>query len=81
MTELIKTIITQPQISINVVGFEVTGVYDNPINKSVTANINFITDTGAKFDRSGVVVWQGEGYDLAGQWTDEDLTNKLKEIL
>ena len=81
MTELIKTIVTQPEIKINVVGFEVTSVVDNPIAKTVIANVNLITDTGEKFDNSGVVVWQGEGYDLAGQWTDEDLTNKLKEIL
>lgn len=81
MTELIKTIVTQPEIKINVVGFEVTSVVDNPIAKTVIANVNLITDTEAKFDRSGVVVWQNEGYDLAGQWTDEDLTNKLTEIL
>lgn len=81
MTELIKTIVTQPEIKINVVGFEVTSVVDNPIAKTVTANVNLITDTGGKHDKSGVVVWQGEAYDAAGQWTDTDLHNKLVEIL
>ena len=81
MTELIKTIVTQPEIKINVVGFEVTSVLDNPISKTVIANVNLITNTGEKHDRSGVIVWQGEAYDLAGQWTDTDLHNKLVEIL
>lgn len=81
MKELIKTIVTQPEIKINVVGFEVTSVLDNPISKTVTANVNLITDTGERFDRSGVIVWHGEAYDLAGQWTDTDLQNKLLEIL
>ena len=81
MKELIKTIVTQPEIKINVVGFEVTSVLDNPINKTVTANVNLITDTGEKYDRSGVIVWQGEAYDLAGQWTDSQLEERIAEVL
>lgn len=27
-----------------------------------------------------VVLWEGEAYDAIGQWTDEDVINKLKSL-
>jgi len=81
MTELIKTIVLQPEITANITGFEVYFMADDPINKIVIASVNLIADTGEKIDRSNIIVWKDEEYDLAGQWTDEDLHNKLIQLL
>lgn len=81
MIQLQKEIITQPEIKLNIVGFEVTSAYDDRLNKIVTANVNLIDTEGRKYDKSGIIVWYGEAYDLAGQWTDSDLEQALLTLI
>ena len=81
MKQLLKTIVKQPEIKIDVVGFEVYSVTDTPATQTVVAKINLITATGEKHDRSGIVVWQGDAYTTAGQWTDSQLEERIAEIL
>jgi len=81
MIELVKEIITQPEIKLNIVGFEVTSASDDRLNKTVVANVNLIDSDGKKYDKSGIVVWQGEAYDNAGQWTDSDLEQALISLI
>ena len=28
-----------------------------------------------------IILWEGKDYEAIGQWTDEDVTNRLKELL
>lgn len=81
MIQLEKQIITQPEIKLNIIGFEVTGAYDNRTDKTVIANVNLIDADGIKYDKSGIVVWHGEEYDNAGQWTDSDLEQALISLI
>jgi hypothetical protein len=74
-------IIVQPEISIQIVGYEVTSTTDNPISKTVISNVNLIANDGQKYDRSGIVVWFGDDYDNIGQWTDTDLNSALAILL
>jgi hypothetical protein len=45
---------------------------DEPVNKKVTV----FTDI---FDK--IVLWEGSAYDAIGQWTDEDVKNKIIETI
>lgn len=78
---LVKSIVIQPEIKVNIIAFEVTATTDNPVDKTVISNVNLIAADGQKYDRSGIKVWEGQAYDDAGQWTDTDLKNAIKAIL
>lgn len=80
-TPIQKKIILQPEISINVIAFEVTSTTDNPVSKTVISNINLLSEDSQRYDHSGIIVWQGASYDSIGQWTDTDLKLTIKEIL
>ena len=47
-------------------------VVDNPSRKEVKA---FTRELGI------LVLWSGEAYDLAGQWTDADVVARVTELL
>jgi len=47
-------------------------VVDNPSRKEVKA---FTRELGI------LVLWSGEAYDLAGQWTDADVEARVAELL
>jgi hypothetical protein len=47
-------------------------VVDNPSRKEVKA---FLRELGV------LVLWSGEAYDLAGQWTDADVVARVTELL
>ena len=78
---LVKSIIIQPEIKVNIIAFEVTATTDNPISKTVISNVNLISVDSQRYDRSGIKVWEGSAYDSIGQWTDTDLKNAIKAIL
>jgi hypothetical protein len=80
-TSLVKSIVIQPEIKVNIIAFEIMSTTDNPGNKTVISNVNLIAADGQKYDKSGIIVWQGQAYDDAGQWTDTDLKNAIKTIL
>lgn len=76
-----KKIIQQPEISIIAVGYEQIGdVRYNNIEKYAYVKINLISEDGQKYDYPEVLLWEKEDYDEIGQFTDEDVTNRLNEI-
>jgi hypothetical protein len=44
---------------------------DDPIKKQVTARTN---------ELGNFILWQNEEYDAIGQWTDQDVIDRIKEI-
>lgn len=49
----------------------ISEMIDSPQNKTVTA---FIQEFG------NIILWEGAAYDAIGQWTDQDVVNRIKEI-
>lgn len=49
----------------------ITNMIDSPLNKTVTIYTKEI---------STFVLWEGDAYDAAGQWTDQDVINKINEL-
>lgn len=76
-----KEIILQPEIKYTAVGYTQPVVIDNPIDKTVTAKFNLISDDGQVYDFPSQVIWQGDEYDKIGQWTDEDLLKQIDILL
>lgn len=81
VVELNTSFVIQPEIRVSIIGFEITATTDYPIEKKVVANVNLISADGQKYDRSNIILWQGDDYDLIGDWTTDDEINRLKEIL
>lgn len=81
LSSMKKEIIVQPEIKFLAVDYEVTSVTDNPIEKTVTAKLNLISDDKQKYDYAPIIVWTDDAYDAAGQWTDDDLKKRIEEIL
>jgi hypothetical protein len=44
---------------------------DNPTKKIIYAHT---------LEVGRIILWEGAAYDAIGQWTDNDVTNKLKEL-
>lgn len=47
-------------------------IIDDPMRKKVTA----VTDSALTLD-----LWEGAAYDAIGQWTDENVKARIKELL
>lgn len=55
--------------------FEVVRIIDDPINKLV--QVEFVTNVS-----SGTMgIWSGDEYDVAGQYTDSDVANRVQQLL
>lgn len=69
----------QPAITTNTVTRH--QVIDDTTAKTVTAIVIVgKSQTGDNIYKT-LELWQGEAYDLAGQWTDTDVNNRIAEIL
>lgn len=70
-----KEVIVQKEIKVEITEVTLINVEDN--GSSVTAN----------FKRNDLcvlkplVLWEGESYIEIGNWTDEDVENRIKELL
>lgn len=51
---------------------EISSIEDSFTDKKVVAKI--------KGFPGEIVLWEGESYDTAGQWTDTDVANRIKEM-
>lgn len=51
---------------------EILSMNDNTVDKRVTIQ------TKGRLGR--ITLWEGEAYDAIGQWTDEDVKNRLFEL-
>ena len=71
MITLPSPIVTQTSIT----SFEVRRIIDDPISKLV--QVEFATNVSA-----GIMgIWSGDEYDKAGQYTDEDVSARVQELL
>ena len=65
-------VVVQPVIKETVSAVKINGIFDNPNAKRVVARLAGIPD---------VILWEGEGYDAAGDWTQEQAEARLIQIL
>jgi hypothetical protein len=68
---------TIPEISEDISTIEIVEMTDSPITKKVTVRIK--GSSPSKFQKN-IVLWQGDEYDAIGQWTDQDVEDRIKEI-
>lgn len=67
-----ETYYTPPVTPIRIESIRVLEISDNPEQKVVRV----ITDLPIGI----ITIWEGDDYDLIGQWTDDDVINRLKEM-
>lgn len=65
-------IIVQKKISTNKI--EVLSIIDNSEGRNVIANIRIANK------ECSVLLWEGDVYDTLGQWTDDMVAERIKEI-
>lgn len=64
-------VVRQPEVSVNINELTLLSTNDNPINKLVSAHIKEI---------GTIVLWSGEDYNKIGQWTDNDVKERLLSL-
>jgi len=68
-----KILLSVPQTDIKSDKIIISQIIDDYINKRVTARTRSVLGS--------VVLWEGEDYDLIGQWTDEDVQHRILELI
>jgi hypothetical protein len=76
-----KEIIQQEKISYIAIGYELIGVSYSNIDRICKAKINLIAEDEQKYDHPELTLWEGDEYDAAGQWTDNDVINRIEYLL
>jgi hypothetical protein len=69
-------IVTREEISLITDKISVDALTDDGI--SVTARVSFFSETGLT---KLLTLWSGEDYINIGQWNDNDVINRIKELL
>lgn len=67
-----KKVVLQEEKSKTVTTLTVSRIVDLPKKKMVRAFVEELDEP--------VVLWEGEAYDAAGQWTDSDVEARLTEL-
>jgi hypothetical protein len=67
-----KKVVLQEEKSKTVTTLTVTRIVDLPKKKMVRAFVEELDEP--------IVLWEGEAYDAAGQWTDSDVEARLTEL-
>lgn len=67
-----KKYITRPEESKKVTSVTIGQIMDNYRNKTVTAH---------SVELGMIVLWSGAAYDAIGQWTDQDVENRINELI
>lgn len=75
-----KEIIQQEKISYIATGYELLGVSYSNTDKICKAKVNLLSEDGQKYDYPEIILWENETYDEIGQFTDEDVNNRISEI-
>lgn len=68
----VKVVKELPAQQIKVSKIEINSITDSAVDKKVTAFVKGFPST--------IVLWEGAAYDAIGQWTDTDVTKRIKEI-
>ena len=66
-----KDVTVTPAVTKNITSLTVLRLVDLPSEKKVVAFFNEI---------GRVVLWEGAAYDAIGQWTDTDVSNRVKAL-
>ncbi len=66
-----KEVVVVKEIKKTITELTILELKDSPEQKKVQA---FVQELGL------VTLWQGEEYDAIGQWTDQDVINKIKSL-
>ena len=61
-----------PAFQVKISKIEIDYIVDIAIEKKVVAFV--------KSEPYKITLWEGEAYDVIGQWTDEDVNNRILEI-
>lgn len=69
-------IVTKEEVTINTDKISVDLVSDDGI--SVSARVSFFNTNGYS---KNLILWEGDSYTQIGQWTDQDVDNRIKELL
>ena len=69
-TKLLK-IVPERRVTSNKI--EISHIVDIYLQKKVIAYTNSVLGP--------IVLWEGDAYDTIGQWTDQDVTNRILEIV
>lgn len=67
-----KFIRTIPAFNVNTKTISIVQLIDLPIEKKVTAHT--YSQVGA------IVLWEGDEYDAIGDWTNQDVIDRVKEL-
>lgn len=70
---VLKVVPAVPEYAISTASLTIEKIEDLPTERKVIA----YTDHQ---DARVIVLWEGNDYDAIGQWTDDDVVNRLKEI-
>lgn len=68
-----KVIKSVPAKEIKADNIEITQIVDMYSAKKVVAHTKSVLGQ--------IVLWEGEAYDAIGQWTDQDVKNRILEII
>ena len=60
---------------------EVICITDYSVEKRVVASIAFYTNDDVSIDQKEIQLWRGDAYDAVGQWTDQDVVDRVEELL
>jgi hypothetical protein len=72
-TEIVpEKIINTPAIKRLVNEITILSMLDEPTFKKVTVRTKEV---------GSLVIWEGDAYDAIGQWTDQDVTDRILEIV
>lgn len=63
--------VIRPAETVKTTTITITNMIDSPLTKTVTI---YTQEIGT------FVLWEGDAYDAAGQWTDQDVINKINEL-
>lgn len=66
-----EKIINVPPRTKTLSSITITSMLDEPTQKRITVKT---------VELGNIILWQGDSYDAIGQWTDQDVLNRIKEI-
>jgi hypothetical protein len=67
-----KKVVLQEEKAVDISKITVTRVVDLPKQKVVRCFCEELDEA--------IVLWQGDAYDAIGQWTDDDVLNRIVEL-
>jgi hypothetical protein len=70
------TVVTREEVIIETDKVNIISITDD--GKKVYCKVSFFHTSGLKRD---LILWEGQDYNNIGNWTDDDVENRVKELL